>query len=897
MSWFSRLKNAIRPAALDRELADEMKDHLERRAASLRKKGLSADEAARQAALRFGNVMLRREESRDIRSWAVLDSVLQDARYGWRMMLKNSALTATAVLSLTLAIGANTAIFSIVDAAMLRPLPLPQPERLFTLVSPDFEQPGTEVLRERETFNYPLYLQFRSAAGSSAHLALFSIPVRREARISGAAAPLEHVMTQFVSGEAFLILGVRPALGRLFSAEEDRTPGGYPFAVLSYEFWHRRFGADPAILGRTIHLGGELGGKGYFVVGVARYGFFGIEPGKFVDIWLPAMMYEREAFTNPGWSWFRIMGRLAPSCAREQLQARLQPAFHEHQEEMMKRFPTIPSAVRRQFLEMAIRVASGAGGPSDFRRTFARPLWIVLGVAGAILLIACANVASLLLARSTARSAEMSMRIALGASRNRLVRQLLTESLMLSALAGGLGWLTARAAAPALVNLLSKQSDPVRLALAMDSRMLLFCIGASAITAICFGLLPAWRASGVQPLVALRFTSGGAGKLRAGRFSVAIQVAFSFCLVITASAFLFSLRNLMLVDTGFDRRNVAVLSIATEWKGKSQGLQRALMDELQRRVRALTGVQSVALAPWPIFEGGGWSDRVILAGRGPSEREEIFYRISPGYFKTLRTPLLDGRDFQLLDSTAPQPIPTIINLAFARKYFGSDQAVDKEFQRPQGKELIRHRVIGVAANAHYGELRKGAEPIAYVPLEGDSGFTLYVRSPLNVGSLVRVIEREGQALGPLRVQEITTLESLVGNTILREKLLAGISGLFAFLGLLLASVGMFGLLSYSVTRRTKEIGIRTAMGAQKYDIVFLIVKELGTVFVGGLLAGLAGSLVMMVIFQSLLFGIRPSDPLVIGAAAMVFLVASSLAAGLPARRAAGVDPLVALRYE
>jgi putative ABC transport system permease protein len=609
MSWFSRLKNAIHPATFERDLADEMKDHLERRAASLRNKGLSADEAARQAAVRFGNVMLRREQSRDIRSWAVLDSVLQDARYGWRMMLKNSAFTATAVLSLTLAIGANTAIFSIVDAAILRPLPLLQPERLFTLVSPDIEQPGTGAVLERESFSYPLYLRFRSAAGSSARLGLFSFSGRREARILGATAPLEHVITQFVSGEAFQILGVRPALGRLFSAEEDRTPGGHPFAVLSYEFWRRRFGADPGILGRTIHLGGELGGKSYFVVGVARDGFFGIEPGKFVDIWIPAMMYEREAFTNPGWGWFRIMGRLAPGCAPEQLQARLQPAFHEHQEEMMKRFPTIPSAIRRQFLEMAIRVANGAGGPSEFRRTFARPLWIVLGVAGAILFIACANVASLLLARSTARSTEMSMRIALGASRNRLVRQLVTESLMLSALAGGLGWLTAGAAAPALVNLLSKQSDPVRLALAMDSRMLLFCIAVSAMTAICFGLLPAWQASGVQPMVTLRSTSGGTGKLRAGRFSVAVQVAFSFCLVMTASAFLFSLRNLMLVDTGFDRRNVAVLSMATEWRGKSPELQRGLMDQLQRRVGALPGVQSAALAPWPIFEGGGWSTK------------------------------------------------------------------------------------------------------------------------------------------------------------------------------------------------------------------------------------------------------------------------------------------------
>jgi putative ABC transport system permease protein len=268
MSWFSRLKNAIHPEALERELVDEMKDHLERRAASLRKKGLNADESARQAAVRFGNVMLRREQSRDIRSWSVLGSVLQDARYGWRMMLKNSAFAATAVFSLALAIGANTAIFSLVDAAMLRPLPLPQTERLVTLTSPDVEQPGTESLGERESFSYPLYLRLRSAAGNSARLALFSFPGRRDARIEVAPAPIEHVITQFVSGEAFQILGVRPALGRLFSVEEDGTPGGHPVAVLSYEFWRRRFGGDPAVLRRTVQLGNELGNKSYFVVGI-----------------------------------------------------------------------------------------------------------------------------------------------------------------------------------------------------------------------------------------------------------------------------------------------------------------------------------------------------------------------------------------------------------------------------------------------------------------------------------------------------------------------------------------------------------------------------------------------------------------------------------------------------
>ncbi len=288
---------------------------------------------------------------------------------------------------------------------------------------------------------------------------------------------------------------------------------------------------------------------------------------------------------------------------------------------------------------------------------------------------------------------------------------------------------------------------------------------------------------------------------------------------------------------------------------------------------------------------------MILPGQRPADREEIFYRISPGYFKTLRTPLLEGRDFELRDSNEVQSIPAIVNLAFARRYFHDDLAVGKEFQTPGEKKFVSYRVVGIAANAHYADLKKGAQPIAYVPLEGDTSLTLYLRSPLPLGSLVRAVEREGPTIAPLRVQEVTTLDTLVGNTILREKLLAGISGAIGFLGLLLAAIGIFGLLSYSVTRRTKEIGIRTALGAQGRDIAALITKELAPLVIGGLLAGLSASLAMMAVFQSLLFGTRVNDPLVIGTAASVFVVATVIAASLPARRAATVQPMVALRHE
>jgi predicted permease len=892
MSWYSRLRNAIRPRRLDEDLAAEMRDHMERRAADLNAKGLSEAEAQRMAALRFGNATRLSEESRETRLWAALESSLQDARYAWRGMCKSPVFALTAIVSLGLAIGANTAIYSIVDAAMLRPLPVPEPERLFTLASPGIQETASEVDDEREAFSYPMLVLFREAAGESARLALFGTGgTGTEAQGPEPGAPVEKIAMQYVSGDAFEIMRVPPAIGRVFSMEDDRVPGGHPLAVLSYEYWRRRFQGDRAIVGKSM----KIGGKPYYIVGVARDGFSGMEPGKFVDAWVPSTMYSKDALSNPGWRWFRIVGRLGPGVTRERLQARLQPSFHGMQEAMVKRYRTMPPAITRQFLNAAVRVHTGETGASGFRRNFAPPLWIVLGVAAGILLIACANVASLLLARSTARSAEMAMRVSLGASKVRLVRQLLTESLLLSLLAGFLGWLLARWAGPILVGFLSTKDNPVRFALAMDTRVLFFCAAVSTLSAVCFGMLPAWQATDAQPVLALRGASAQPGKIQMGRIFVGMQVAFAFCLVIAGAGFLFSLWNLFAVDKGFDSRGVSVISVSSDLSHKPEQTQRQLMEQLQREIASQPGIQGVAAATWSIFSNSTWTDQVILPGKKPSEREEIFYQVTPGYFATLGTPLLSGRDLEFRDADAKQKTPAIVNKAFAQRYFENDMALGREFQLPSGDH---YQIVGVAANASYDELRSAPKPIAYVPIKGESYFALYVRSLLDVGSVVQIVEREAKAVGSgARVREVTTLETLVGNSILKEKLLAGVGGVFALLGLLLAAIGLFGILNYSVARRTKEIGIRAALGAERGEIVRLVLSDLFLLVGVGLIAGLAGSVAVMKLVESLLFGVKAADPLVIATAAAVFLVAAAIAGGLPAMRAASVNPVVALREE
>ena len=651
------------------------------------------------------------------------------------------------------------------------------------------------------------------------------------------------------------------------------------------------------MIGRRI----QLFGVSYTIQGVAQRGFFGVEPGKFVDVWIPATMYvPARALASMQWFWFRIVGRLEGNTTAEQLGARLQPIFHELQEQRARSITTMPDSIRQQFLSGQLIVRSGGRGVSGFRSRFQKPLWIIVGIASAILLIACTNVASILLARSTARAPEMAMRVSLGAGRGRLLRQLLTESLLLSSAAGLLGWAFARSAAPMLVTMLSEASEPVQLVLAMNTRVLLFSGAVSVLAMVVFGLIPAFQASNTKPIDSVRAASNQARGLALGRVFVTAQVAFAFSLVMAGVAFLFSLRNLTNVQPGFDPKNVAVLVLSSSLPDSQRAKGGALMSQLEARIGGLPGVDAAAGVEYAFLGGGGITEQVLVPGRTPSEREEIFYRVSPNYFGTLRTPILQGRAFEPADmrggDESAAPIPVIINQALANAYFPNQNPIGLQFFRPSNKRPFQ--IIGIAANALYTGLREGIEPIAYLPFQGDRGFTLYARSSMPLASVVALVEREAREVGSgLRIREVTTLETLVGNTIVREKLLAGIGGVFAMLGLVLAAIGLFGLLNYMVARRTKEIGVRSALGARRVQLVGLVLRDLAAIAVAGIALGWIGALAAMRITESLLFGIKRADGIVVSSSAAVFLFAALAAAALPARRAAGVDPAVALRTE
>ncbi|MEX2264594.1 MAG: ABC transporter permease [Bryobacteraceae bacterium] len=839
--------------------------------------------------------MLRRLDvvalSVSVKLFPRLESFVQDVRFGLRQLRKNATVTAAAVLSLSLAIGACTAAFSLIDALILRPLPVNDPQRLVYLA---YRAPGDA--RDSTTFNYPLFERMRDASRAQVQLFGMSHQPRREAVFDDSGGQAEKIYAQGISGDALPILGVKPALGRLLTASDDLKPGQHPVAVLSYDFWSRRFDRNPAVLGRWL----TIREKQLQIVGVAEKGFTGVEPGIMTDLWAPNMMWDERAISEPGSTWFRIWGRLRPGATPEQARAVLQTvSTNFRRERASTRRADEPRDLVERFINTPLHLRSAANGPSGLRQRFELPLWVLAAVAVLVLLIACSNVASLLIARTAAREHEMALRISVGAGRGRLIQQVLIESSLLSIASCALGALIAVAAAPRIVSMLSTSYSLIRLDLHLDWRLLAFLAAVGSLTTFLFGLAPAFRASAVSPNDALK---SGSGKhtARAGLFRplVTAQTAFSFVVLFVAGLFLTSFAKLVQTDLGFDRNDLAIVNVDAQELRQGGPKALAAWAQLLDRLREIPGVQSASFSGWGLFEGSRSSQSLRIPGRAVEAFENYYLPVSPGFLETMRIRLLDGRDFEWRDALPESPSAVIVNQSFARRYFPGESALGKRFSYVgRGNLLVAQEIVGVAQDAKYDSIREAVPPTVYVPRLTLSGASIQVRTQLEPTALAALRDELPRVHPAFRMTGVTLQSTLVDNTLVQERALALLSGFFSVVAIVLVAVGLYGVLSYSVVQRTREIGIRLALGSRPSRVVGLVVSEVTLVTSIGLAVGVAGGIATSRFVTGLLYQVQPSDLWSLTTPLVCVLLACALSALVPAVRATRVDPMTALRHE
>lgn len=838
--------------------------------------------------------------------WAVrsIDTLCQDLRYGIRLLIKHKGFTTVAALSLALGIGANTAIFSLINAASLRMLPVPNPERLVVLAVAG--QRG-----EAGSFSYPLYEQFRDRTKSFSGILASGGGNRSRMVVSepGGAGQNESVQTERVSGNFFSVLGVTAIRGRTLTDDDDRPGAPRPVAVISYGFWQRRFGLDPAVVGKNI----ALNDVPFTIIGVTPPGFFGFEVGKNPDLWWPLQMTPQvypanQSWNQPGSSWLRLMGRLRPDRGQAQAMAELdfifQQALAERAQAQAARLgSTWTETERRNFLDRRIALRSGSAGWTELRQQFRQPLLILLAVVGLVLLIACANVANLLLARAAARQKEITARLALGASRLRLVRQLLTESALLAMIGGALGLIFAYWSARLLLSYLPGH-ETLSLNLDLDARVLGFTMTVSLLTGILFGLAPALRATRLDLTSALKDQTGGArigqSRLPLNKILVVTQVALSLFLLIGAGLFVRSLQKLRGLDLGFDRENVVLFSLDL---GTGYDAARAtnLFRRLLERLETLPGTRSASLSSYGLLSNNYWGDKVIAQGYTPRPDEDLTCHgqiIGPRFFETMGIPLLLGRDFSSQDDQLRRV--AIINQAMARDFFPNENPIGKRFSII-GQTDQPIEIVGVVKDAKYQTLRERAPRTFYLPFFqqlGASDTTFELRTFIQPAGLAESIRRVALELDPkLQIIGLRKMNDVVDSALTQERFVAQLAGFFSLFALLLAAIGLYGVMSYTVSHRISEIGIRMALGAQAVDVIKLVMRETALLVGIGVIIGLGAALAFTRLISSLLFDLTPTDPLTIALASLLMIASAALAGFLPARRACRVDPMIALRYE
>jgi len=829
------------------------------------------------------------------RSTNMLTDLIQDVRFGVRMLARQPGFAFVAVLTLALGIGANTAIFSLLDALLLKPLPIRQPELLVVvnIAKPDQPERGYSV------FSYPVFREMREK--NTAFAGMFARSGLQMSMSGGGQS--ERVQGEVVSGNFFSVLGVNTAIGRLLTEADDQTPGAHPVAVLSFNFWQRRFGADPHIVGQTI----SLNNYPFTVIGVTQQGFHGVEVGVAPDVRIPLLMDGQvrprpgpPIFEQRGSMWLGVAARLKPGVGIEQAQAATDTVFQIAREPDVRRV-TGDTTDDRNFRSLRIHLDSAKTGASNLSRQFSQPLVVLMCLVGVVLLIACLNVANLMLARATTRQKEIAVRLALGAGRFRLVRQLLTEGVLLSALGGSLGLLFARWGTDALLGFLPQGRT---LEINLDLRMLGFTLGVTLLSALIFGLAPALQATRLNLIPSLKNDAvvvvGRGRRWELGRLLVIAQVALSLVLLVGAGLFARSLRNLKTVDNGYNTDQVVTLALNPAQNGYKIERLRNFYSQLSERLSALSGVKTITLTDNVPMSGSFSRYGIEVPGYQPRPGEEmavLFNRIGPQFFATFGAPLLLGREFNPQD-TPESPKVVIVNQSLVRRFFGAENPLGKRITLENYKDL---EIVGVVADAKYRNLREAAPQTAYIPYsqyEQLGQRILCVRAAGEAGALVAAIRQEVRNLDPnLPVFNVNTFAEQINESVSRERLVALLSSFFGFFALLLASLGLYGVMAYAVTRRTREIGIRIALGARASNVLWMVLRETLWLALIGIVIGLPIALTTTRLTEGLLFGLTPTDPLTIVMATLVMVAVAGLAGYLPARRAANLEPVTALRSE
>jgi putative ABC transport system permease protein len=822
----------------------------------------------------------------------MFDHVLQDVRYALRALRSSPGFAAIAILSLALGIGANTAIFSLINAVILKTLPVSHPEELVQLVMKT--EGGT-------TFTNPIWEQVRERQDVFSGAFAYS-PIRLNLAGGG---EVRNANTSWVSGDFFRTLGVHPLLGRTFTAADDKR--GCPvIGVLSYDFWQREYGGAADVFERRLTLSSHP----VRIVGVAPPGFNGIQVGEAVEIYLPlcaegTLVRENSALDKRANWWLWIFARRKPGIGKQQALARMNTLAPQLFAATMP--SGYPPDAQKYHLNRRFDLLPGAAGYSSIRRDYTAALYALMAAVGVVLLIACANVANLLISRAAARRKEIAIRMAIGAGRGRLIRQLLTESLLLSSMGAVLGVLFAEWASRMLVRFLDTSNSTVVLDLSIDIRVLAFTMEVAVATGMLFGLAPAWQGVHVAPHSAMKANARGVVESQArfglGKMLVMVQVALSLVLLVGAGLMLKTFAKLATLDTGFDKNQVLLIRVDPRYASVPLDRRLPLYQELQQRLGAIPGVRSASFADITPVSGSDSNQIVHVEGYVPKSRKDMVVwinSISPGFFASMETPFIAGRDFNEHD-TLHAPLVAVINESMARKFFGSPlSAVGKTFRNGWNEISGPIQIIGVVKDTKYTSLRAEGEAIAYYPLSQLppmrwANFVLRANGP--AASLIPGVKAAVDEVNHDITLQFRTLALQVDESLGRERLLATLSGFFGALALALAVIGLYGVMSYNVARRRNEIGIRMALGAEQARVLRMVLGEVAILIVAGLALGLAAAVSSTRLLASFLYRLEPNDPTTLVTACVVLAVSAVVAGLLPARRAAKLDPMTALREE